>query len=370
VLLKLLLSVNNDLTRQLFNQRVLFILCLAVCLIGKLHSNETLRITLVSGEVLLGQKRVVESSEAITLEHSVFGTLEIPKESVAQIETIPVPVSVQAESKLTEKALPEAVVMSTEVSPQQEQQQKQKQETPKNERLDLLKEINKLKAPKSWAGNLKLGMNYSMGDRKYEQTYLRGKVRMQKERSPHSLEFKGEYIYQETERSTGDIYVSADRFYTDFTYRWQYSEHWFLQNLTTLRKDTIKGIEREIQNLSGVGYRTKLSEKLELLVGSGIGFQDKSLDSAIVSDQKDWVVNVFQELNWTPLERMKISEKVNYFRNPNEIAIYNYDFTLSLNYRLTDLLGLEMRYIKDFDNGIDDKFGEDSRFQNALTLYF
>ena len=159
-------------------------------------------------------------------------------------------------------------------------------------------------------------------------------------------------------------------FYTDFTYRWQYSEHWFLQNLSTLRKDTIKGIELEIQNLSGVGYRTKLSEKLELLVGSGIGFQDKSLDSAIVSDQKDWVVNVFQELNWTPLERMKISEKVNYFRNPNEIAIYNYDFTLSLNYRLTDLLGLEIRYTKDFDNGIDDKFGDDRRFQNALTLYF
>ena len=355
--------------RQLSNQGVLFILCLAFCLIGKLHSNETLRITLVSGEVLLGQKQAVESSEAITIEHSVFGTLEIPQKSIAQIETNPLPASVQAESNVTEQGLPEAAIMSTEqVSPQQEQEQQQ--ETLKNERIDFLKEINKLKAPKSWAGNLKLGMNYSMGDLKYEQNYLRGKVRIQKEHSPHSLELKGEYIYQETERSTGDTYVSADRFYTDFTYRWQYSEHWFLQNLTTLRKDTIKRIEREIQNLSGVGYRTKLSEKLELLVGSGIGFQDKSLDSTIVSDQKDWVVNVFQELNWTPLERMKISEKLNYFRNPNEIAIYNYDFTLSLNYRLTDLLGLEMRYTKDFDNGIDDKFGDDNRFQNALTLYF
>ena len=88
---------------------------------------------------------------------------------------------------------------------------------------------------------------------------MRGLLWVQKEASPNSFQLKGEYIYQETERTDGDKYISSDRFYTDFTYRRLFSSHWFFQNLTTLRRDVIM-IEQELQNLSGVGYRKNLGE--------------------------------------------------------------------------------------------------------------
>ena len=327
---------------------------------GGLHADESVRITLKSGDVLSGRNFVEHSSDLIIIEHGVLGVLEIPRDTVADVERLSE--KVQAALIVREEAtVVESVANGELVSTN---------ERPMEEAFDIFKVISYWQTPEYLSGNLKLGMNHSMGDRQYVQTYLRGKLKIQKLNSPHAFELKGEYFYQETERSDGKIDISSDRLYTDFTYRWQYSEHWFFQNLTTLRKDVLKGIDNEIQNLSGVGYRSKIGEKLELLVGSGIGFQIKSLDSLLIEDQEDLVVNVFQELNWFPLERMKMSQKLNYFRNPNEVSIYNYDFTLSLNYRLTELFGLEMRYTKDFDNGIDDKYGDDSRFQNALTLYF
>lgn len=352
--------MSNDSTKRLFSHLLRFSTLFFLSALSGLCSNETVRLSLDSGEILIGEQLDSESSDITVIEHELLGVLKFPSEAILEIH----PIIVQEEVVVIAEE-PKVLEEKREVT-QTVSQERQKP----SESVNIIEVINQWQTPNSWSGNLKMGINQSLGDRKYVQTYMRGLLRIQKEASPHSFQLKGEYIYQESERTDGDKYISSDRFYTDFTYRRLFSSHWFFQNLTTLRRDVIKGIERELQNLSGIGYRKKLGEKMELLIGSGLGFQNRSLYSVLVEDQKDWVVNVFQELNWTPKDRMRVSQKVNYFRNPNTINIYNYDFTLSFNYRLTDLLGLEVRYTKDFDNGIDDKYGDNSRFQNALTLYF
>ena len=358
--------MSNDLTKRLFSQLLRFSTLFFLSVLSALCSNETVRITLDSGEIFIGEQFVSESSDITVIKHELLGVLKFPTEAILEVDPMfdqEEPAVTAEEPKILDEKLNETQTVSQEA-------QKPAEVSETAEALDIIEVINRWQAPKSWSGNLKIGIIQSAGDRKYVQTYMRGLLRIQKEASPNSFQLKGEYIYQETERTDGDKYISSDRFYTDFTYRRLFSSHWFFQNLTTLRRDVIKGIEQELQNLSGVGYRKKLGEKVELLIGSGLGFQNKSLNSVLVEDQNDWVVNVFQELNWTPKDRMRLSQKMNYFRNPNTINIYNYDFTLSFNYRLTDLLGLEMRYTKDYDNGIDDKYGDNTRFQNALTIYF
>ena len=67
---------------------------------------------------------------------------------------------------------------------------------------------------------------------------------------------------------------------------------------------------------------------------------------------------------------IKLKQTLSFSQNPNDLDTYNYEFILGFNYRLTDLLGFEMRYLMDFDNGITENLKEDSRFQNALIFYF
>ena len=130
----------------------------------------------------------------------------------------------------------------------------------------------------------------------------------------------------------------------------------------------MKGIDSELQNVLGLGYRKKFYDTLELLIGSGIGFQDRSIVG--LSGETSSIVSVFQELNWKPVERIKLKQTLSFSQNPNDLDTYNYEFILGFNYRLTDLLGFEMRYLMDFDNGITENVKEDSRFQNALIFYF
>ena len=182
------------------------------------------------------------------------------------------------------------------------------------------------------------------------------------------FQLSGEYNYRETKQSNGKHYVSQDLYHINFIYRWFYSESWFFQNATNYRTDKLKGIDNELQNILGYGYRTTFFDTLELLVGAGVGFQDRSIVG--LSEESPVILNVFQELNWQPLKRIKLNQTLNFFQNPQEMDIYNYEFILGINYRLTDLVGFEMRYFMDFDNGITESIKKDTRFQNAFIFYF
>ena len=118
----------------------------------------------------------------------------------------------------------------------------------------------------------------------------------------------------------------------------------------------------------GYGYRTTFFDDLELLIGSGVGFQDRSIVG--LAEESPVILNVFQELNWKPAKRVEFKQTLNFFQNPQEMDIYNYKITLGVNYRFTDLLGFEMRYFMDFDNGITENIKKDTRFENALIFYF
>ena len=233
---------------------------------------------------------------------------------------------------------------------------------------ELYDKVKLIDAPKSWNGNLKLGMNLSFGDREYTHTYLRGNVKVQQEDSPHLFQLSGEYNFRETEQGDGTQHISQDRHHVNFIYRWFFSERWFFQNATSYRADKLKGIDNELQNIVGYGYRTTFFDDLELLIGSGVGFQDRSIVG--LAEESPLILNVFQELNWKPAKRVEFKQTLNFFQNPQEMDIYNYKITLGVNYRFTDLLGVEMRYFMDFDNGITENIKKDTRFENALIFYF
>lgn len=340
-----------------------------------LFSTDTLRLVLNSGEILIGESKSHTSDDHFLIRSDMLGEISLPKEKVKSytvfkneaIEASSNPSKATVESKQTSEK--QSGSLLTKIKEVESESKSVSESKSKSEGISkLYSKVQSLSTPKSWGGNLRIGMNLSFGDREYTHTYLRGNLKIQEKDSPHLFQLSGEYNYRETEQNNGSQYISEDRYNLNFTYRWFFSETWFFQNVSSYRTDKLKGINSELQNVLGLGYRKKFYDTLELLIGSGIGFQDRSIVG--LSGETSSIVSVFQELNWKPVERIKLKQTLSFSQNPNDLDTYNYEFILGFNYRLTDLLGFEMRYLMDFDNGITENVKEDSRFQNALIFYF
>ena len=326
-----------------------------------LFSANSVKLVLNSGEILIGETESLISEDYYLIKSDILGEMSIPKDKVQSFNIL----------KKIETEAPEQLELVKAFQNQLYDQSPEikEMEAPKTQLIsELYNKVKLIDAPKSWNGNLKLGMNLSFGDREYTHTYLRGNVKVQKEGSPHLFQLSGEYNFRETEQANGTQHISQDRHHVNFIYRWFITQRWFFQNATSYRTDKLKGIDNELQNIVGYGYRTTFFDDLEILIGSGVGFQDRSI--AGLAEESPLILNVFQELNWKLRKRIVFKQTLNFFQNPQEMDIYNYKITLGVNYRLTNLLGLEMRYFMDFDNGITENIKKDTRFENALIFYF
>lgn len=319
-------------------------------------------ISLDSGERVMGEVLAHSTDEMLHIQSGLLGEITIARERVVKIEP-------QA------KAVPAKAVKPQKVPEVMAEPKKQialtDEEIEHIEERRIIDTLKEFKAPDSWKGNLRMGMNLSQGDRKWTESYARGNLEIKPHQSPHFYRFNGSYTYRETERSDGSSYKSTDKYDATFIYRGTFYDNWFVQNSIGGRVDQIKGIEREIQEAVGVGYSYKPNKTFEVLVGAGGGIEQFETD--YVDEREGWngVMNVFQEAEWKPFPRTSFIQKFNYYWNPEDSADFNYALTAAIRYRLTDLIGFEFSYNKDFDNDIGSgNSKDDTQWRNALVVYF
>ena len=326
-----------------------------------MFSANCLKLVLNSGEIVIGESESLITEDYYLINSDILGEISILKDKVQSYTVLKrIENEEPGKDELAEESQNQSFDQSLEVK---------EVEISKTRLIsEIYDKVKLIDAPKSWNGNLKVGMNLSFGDREYTHTYLRGNVNVQQEGSPHLFQLSGEYNFRETEQGDEIQNVSEDRQLVNFIYRWFFSERWFFQNATSYRADKLKGINNEFQNILGYGYRATFFDDLELLIGSGFGFQDRIIEG--LSKESPFILNLFQELHWKPTQRVEFKQTLNFFQNPEEMDIYNYKITLGVNYRLTELLGFEMRYFMDFDSGITENIKKDTRFENALIFYF
>ena len=323
-----------------------------------LHATTSV-ICLDSGERLLGEVLPVSDKEILVLRSALLGEVRLSRERISSIQ----------EEAPKSKNKPQALV-----EPNVKMQNDLDSPTRKdgtNEELRSLMKIKKFNAPDYWSGNLRLGMNFSSGDRKYSETYARGKLEIKPEKSPHFYRFIGSYIYRNTERSNGSIYKSTDKYDAQFVYRRALRENWFVQNSLGGRVDKVKGINREVQESIGIGYVYKRSNLFEFILGGGGGLEHYDAEQQDDLTSVSPLLNVFQEATWRPLKRTSFIQKFNYYWNPENNNRYNYVLTTAVRVRLTDLLGFEFSYNKTFDNDLrNGNAKNDTHWRNALVIYF
>ena len=228
-----------------------------------------------------------------------------------------------------------------------------------------------LRAPGYWSGNMRLGINLSQGDRKWEETYAKGKLEIDQKQSPNFYRLTGSYTYRQTERANGDKYKSTDKYDAEFIYRRTFFKNWFTQNALGYRADRVKGIDREVQVSAGIGYQYKPSNRFKFILGGGGGVEEFESDFEETNRGVSPLANIFQESTWRPLNRTSFVQKFNYYWNPENPDQFNYVLTAAIRVRLTEILGFEFSYNKSFDNDVGNSNAQDAeQWRNALVFYF
>ncbi len=344
-------QVGCGMRNALFEVRLVLIFILAV---ASLHAAPSV-VVLDSGEQLIGEVLPNSTGETLVLKSAVLGELKLPRNRV---------LSIQPEASKTSSKPTPVVEVSPLVVPLIDE------EAVAEERriLDAFKDF---RAPESWSGNMRFGVNLSQGDRKWAETYANAKLEINPEKSANFYRFTGSYTYRQTERADGSEYKSTDKYDSEFIYRRTFLDDWFLQNALGYRSDKIKGIGREAQDTLGIGYRYKPSESFDLLFGGGGGVGEFDVDFEDTRSGLNPLLNVFQEATWRPLKRTSLVQKFNYYWNPKKTDQFNYVFTAAIRIRFTDLLGFEFSYSKSFDNDVGDgNARDDTQWRNAIVVYF
>lgn len=319
-------------------------------------------VSMQSGERLIGEISPKSDATRLVLESPLLGEITLPREQIVSIQR-DVPADEIAASEPGEPASAEAVE-SADAKPA----------TILSEGADEVPFLAKLlayKAPEDWKGNLRLGLNLSTGDTKWTETFMQANLVVDPSQSPNYYRYVGSYTLRETEKNDGTTVVSTDRYDANFTYRRDISEAWFLQNSIGGRVDRIKGIDRELQELIGLGFRLNPTEKVEFLIGGGGGVEDFQTQNIDTRTGFNPVANFFQELTWRPFEKASLVQEFNYFVNPDVADQFNYVLRAAFRYRITDLLGIEFSFDKNFDNDVGNgNAQDDTRLRNAVIVYF
>ncbi|MGJ8638907.1 MAG: DUF481 domain-containing protein [Opitutaceae bacterium] len=326
-------------------------------------------VSLDSGERLIGTVLEKSTDEFIYLQSGFLGEVAIPRERVVKIEDQNAPSIAKVEKPVVKAKKPEPVKPKVAVKKEQIVLTDDEIELIEERRvIDTLREFN---APDSWKGNLRLGLNLSQGDRKWIESFVRGNLEIKPKGSRNFYRFNGSYTYRETERSDGSEYRSTDKYDASFIYRRTLRDNWFAQNSMGYRVDQIKGINRELQEAVGIGYKFKPTNKFEVLLGGGGGIEELQADFEDTRDGLNPLVNVFQEATWKPGKRTSFVQKFNYYWNPENNEQYNYALSAAVRFRLTDLVGFEFSYKQDFDNDTGNGNSKDDiQWRNALVVYF
>jgi hypothetical protein len=342
-------------------------------------SAATQEVQLKSGERLLGDILPESNEQTMHLRSQLLGTLQVPRSSIASIKALPVAkpapqpaAATKPKPPVAPKPAPKPAVAAPPAPKPQPAPKPAVQATQEPKLKHLFKTVKDFKTPASWSGNLRIGMNLSTGDRLFSEHYARGQLSIQPKGSKNFFRFGGSYSYRKNEYANGSTRITSDKFDMSSLYRRSFSKGWFFQNSMGYRVDNVKGIDHEIKESIGGGYKFKLfKDQVEINIGSGLGLEEyRASKTTDLRNGQNTIVNIFQELTWKVSKRTTFSEKFNFFRNLKDEDLYDYNFSAAFRTRLTDVFGLELSYRKDFDSEVGGKKKDDSQWRSAFVVYF
>ena len=209
-----------------------------------------------------------------------------------------------------------------------------------------------------WKTTIESGFTLQSGRSDRADINLRAESTYQRRRNTFRSQVK--YLYSKADGS-----VTTDRTEAAFRWRRELDQRWFGQTDTSYYSSKVKGIDHNIEQNIGLGYRLIKTDRTQASIGAGFTGQYRQIADADTG--KSLFGEIFQDFAIKLTPRLDLGEDFTVLYSPSSRSIRildngsvqiidtdvtNYKHTLNafLRGKLTDTLSLALRYEYEFDN--------------------
>lgn len=321
---------------QVSSFKTLRVLLLALGYVGVAVAVQADTWTLANGDRLTGEL-IKEDAQFIELLHPSMGRLKLPRNSLRAPETTRVK---SAESKTATAPAVSAdakAAAKTEVAPK-------------------------------WKRQIEVGFSQQSGTKEKQDLAIRGQL--DGKDGPNTYRAIGRWL-----RSEASEKIVTDRREGDFRWRHDINKRWFAQSLTNYEEDDVRGIDLNLEQQLGGGYRLVDAERHKASVGLGAAMQ--YLQRQDINEQTAMLGTVFQDYSYQLNTRLKLVQESSFMisnrgtlnlksgiANSTTDPSYRLKFNTGVQSKVTDHMSLNVRLEYDYDRSV---LNTDLRFDQRLT---
>jgi putative salt-induced outer membrane protein YdiY len=289
--------------------------------------------TLANGDKLTG-KLVVEDEGAIEIQHPQLGRIKFARSALKAEEKTPTP-----------------PVM---VTPADTAKVTKQENTPG------------VKPKSPWKRQVEFG--YVMQSGAQEKQDLSSRVQIDGKIRANTFRATAKLVQAELNSK-----VVTDRRDADFRWRYDFNKRLFAQALTTYAADDVRGIDMNLEQQLGGGYRLLESKRQQVNVGIGAVLQRINREDR--PEMTKMLGSFFQDYSLTWNDRLKLTQESNFLLSDETSGLpssasdsgYRIKFNAALQGRMTTQVTLNLRYDYDYDGAIPNKeLRGDARLTTSL----
>lgn len=230
-----------------------------------------------------------------------------------------------------------------------------------------------------WKGKLEFGYQTQSGRSNVLNYSARGEA--ERTKGVNNYRFSARYLYGET----SDV-VTTDRQDASFRWRHEISERVFGQTLSSYTSDRVKGIDINVEQNAGLGYKFIQRERQKGSVGAGVTMQYREAEG--IEKGMTYLGEFFQDYTYKLNGRLTFLQDFNALYSPDgrarsitnlatglpldeEAQNFKLRFNGTLQGKLSEHISLNLRYEYEYDNAILDKSERtDRRVTSSLGYSF
>lgn len=233
--------------------------------------------------------------------------------------------------------------------------------------------------PPKWKGKLEFGYQTQSGRSNALNYSARGEA--ERVKGVNSYRLSARYLYGET----SDV-LTTDRQDASFRWRHEISERVFGQTLSSYTSDRITGVDLNVEQNAGLGYKFLQRERQKASIGAGVTMQYREAEG--LKKGMNYLGEIFQDYTYKLNGRLTFLQDFNALFSPNarvrsvtsastglpldeEAENFKIRFNSTLQGKLSDRISLNLRYEYEYDNAILDKNERtDRRVTSSLGYSF
>jgi hypothetical protein len=195
----------------------------------------------------------------------------------------------------------------------------------------------------NWHGNVGLGMNLGFGTTDRQTFFATANATHSWRRIVNTVNLNAAYGLVDQAEAANRVEGMAK---TDvFLDR---KRHLYAYNLALSGYDSIRLIDRRLEEGVGLGYR--VYERPRLVVNLEGGAQFQNFDYAQQPDRSLWSARISESLNWKPSDKMNLTQKLQFMPNVTAPSDYRVRFDLILSYPLFRRITISLNAVNEYES--------------------